>query len=70
MSIIDRIDIADNNEKYYQFCSEEPYQNFFSPISLDKLTIQLYEIQEDKIYTEQRDNYFEFEITTLNQELL
>ena len=41
-------------------------QNYFYPIKLNKLTIQLYEDSENNFYTTNgRDNYFEFEITIL-----
>jgi len=41
-------------------------QNYFYPIKLNKLTIQLYEDSENNFYTTNgRNNYFEFEITIL-----
>lgn len=41
-------------------------QNYFYPIKLNKLTIQLYEDSENNFYsTNGKDNYFEFEITIL-----
>lgn len=65
--IIDRIPL---NEPSGMIVSSLPYNevNYFQPITLDKLTIQLYEDTSGLFYDSQNaDNSFEFEITMLNR---
>lgn len=68
--VIDRIPlIGEAGDLVYYEAPIHEYltQNYFYPIKLNKLTIQLYEDSENNFYTTNgRDNYFEFEITILN----
>ena len=42
--------------------------NYFYPININKLTIQLYEDTSDTLYDcQNNDNSFEFELTILNK---
>lgn len=67
--VIDRIPLIGEagTLNYYEAPLHEYLtQNYFYPIKLNKLTIQLYEDSENNFYTTNgRDNYFEFEITIL-----
>tara|TARA_Y100000389_G_scaffold45016_1_gene39746 strand:+ start:152 stop:1312 length:1161 start_codon:yes stop_codon:yes gene_type:complete len=67
--VIDRIPLVSEagTLNYYETPLHEYLtQNYFYPIKLNKLTIQLYEDSENNFYTTNgRDNYFEFEITIL-----
>tara|TARA_B100000900_G_scaffold408786_1_gene423620 strand:+ start:1631 stop:2809 length:1179 start_codon:yes stop_codon:yes gene_type:complete len=67
--VIDRIPMVSEagTLNYYETPLHEYLtQNYFYPIKLNKLTIQLYEDSENNFYTTNgRDNYFEFEITIL-----
>lgn len=67
--VIDRIPLIGEagTLNYYEAPLHEYLtQNYFYPIKLNKLTIQLYEDSEKNFYTTNgRDNYFEFEITIL-----
>jgi hypothetical protein len=67
--VIDRIPLISEagTLNYYEAPLHEYLtQNYFYPIKLNKLTIQLYEDSENNFYsTNGRDNYFEFEITIL-----
>lgn len=67
--VIDRIPLIGEagTLNYYEAPLHEYLtQNYFYPIKLNKLTIQLYEDSENNFYsTNGRDNYFEFEITIL-----
>ena len=66
-NVIDRIpiDTSAGSIIHYQVPLSEYFsQNYFYPISLNKLTIELYEDSSSKLYeTQNIDNYFEFEIT-------
>ena len=68
--VIDRIPLIGEagTLNYYEAPLHEYLtQNYFYPIKLNKLTIQLYEDSENNFYTTNgRNNYFEFEITILN----
>jgi len=70
-NIIDRIPVtksAGNIIEYNTPITEYFTQNYFYPISLSKITIELYEDQNDKEYnTGNLNNYFEFEITTIKK---
>ena len=67
--VIDRIPLMTETGSlnYYETPFNEYFtQNYFYPIKLNKLTIQLYEDSENNFYTTNgRDNYFEFEVTIL-----
>ena len=66
-NVIDRIPVhtsAGTIIHYQPPPSEYFSQNYFYPISLNKLTIELYEDSSNRIYkTQNIDNFFEFEIT-------
>ena len=66
-NVVDRIPVntsAGSIIHYQPHLSEYFSQNYFFPISLSKLTIELYEDSSNKFYeTQNIDNYFEFEIT-------
>jgi len=67
--IIDRIPL---NEPSGMIVNAIPYNeiNYFQPITLDKLTIQLYEDTSGLLYDSQNaDNSFEFEIVMLNRNI-
>ena len=67
--IIDRIPL---NEPSGMIVNAIPYNdiNYFQPITLDKLTIQLYEDTSGLFYDSQNaDNSFEFEIVMLNRNI-
>ena len=68
-NVIDRIPLMTEagSLNYYETPFNEYFtQNYFYPIKLNKLTIQLYEDSENNFYTTNgRDNYFEFEVTIL-----
>ena len=69
-NIIDRIPLslsAGSLVTYYAHSSDIFTQNFFYPITLSQITIQLYEDTDNKLYeTQNADNAFEFELTILN----
>ena len=68
-NVIDRVPLVTEagGLNYYETPFNEYFtQNYFYPIKLNELTIQLYEDSENNLYTTNgRDNYFEFEITIL-----
>ena len=52
----------------YYTASHDRFDNYFYPINLSKLTIQLYEDTENTFYDcDNGDNSFEFELTILNK---
>ena len=68
-NIIDRIPLypGSGNLVYYT-AAHDRFNNYFFPINLSKLTIQLYEDSHGEFYHSQNgDNSFEFELTILNQ---
>lgn len=68
--IIERIPLtraAGSLVTYYAHSSDIFTQNFFYPITLSQLTIEIYEDTDQKVYDAQNaDNAFEFELTILN----
>ena len=68
-SIVERIplnNISGSLVTHYPNSDEGHTQNFFYPISLDKINIQLYEDTDGNFYDAQNaDNAFEFELTIL-----
>ena len=70
-NVIDRIPITDGPGSIVDYTvpfTEYFTQNYFYPLSLSKITIELYEDQNDKEYnTGNLNNYFEFEITTIKK---
>ena len=68
-NIIDRIPLypGSGNLIYYT-AAHDRFNNYFFPINLSVLTIQLYEDSHGELYNSQNgDNSFEFELTLLNQ---
>ena len=68
-NVIERIPInVDPGDIVYYTDSQDSFDNYFYPINLSKLTIQLYEDTNDTLYDCQNgDNSFEFELTILNK---
>jgi len=68
-SIIERIPLnVDAGSMVYYTASQDNFDNYFYPINLSKLTIQLYEDTNNSFYDCQNaDNSFEFELTILNK---
>jgi len=68
-SIIDRIPLSETSGGlvHYNNDDNDDHQNFFYPINLNQITIQLYDDTSTFFYDSQNaDNSFEFEITTFN----
>ena len=65
--IIERVSLASESNQYI-FPSPEDYSetNYFTPINLDRITIQLFDEHGIIPYNARDDNFFEFEIITLN----
>jgi hypothetical protein len=70
-NIIDRIPLDENSGTMIYFVNDDiNYDNYFHPIILNKLTIQLYEDTHQNFYEcQNNDNSFEFEITILNKNI-
>ena len=67
-NIIDRIPLDEGSGNLVYYSSDINLDNFFYPINIDKLTIQLYEDTSDTLYDcQNNDNSFEFELTILNK---
>ena len=68
-NVIERIPLnVDAGDIVYYTASQDNFNNYFYPINLSKLTIQLYEDTNDSFYDCQNaDNSFEFELTILNK---
>ena len=68
-NVIERIPLhVDAGDIVYYTASQDNFDNYFYPINLSKLTIQLYEDTNDLFYNCQNaDNSFEFELTILNK---
>ena len=68
-NVIDRIPLnVDPGDIVYYTASQDNFDNYFYPMNLSKLTIQLYEDTNDALYDCQNaDNSFEFELTILNK---
>lgn len=66
-NVIDRIPVNETSGSLVHYENEDNLDNYFYPINISKLNIQLYE-DGKKIYDCQNgDNSFEFEITILNK---
>ena len=66
-NIIERIPLASPGE-IKEYVDNYNLDNYFFPIKLSKITIQLYEDSTDMFYQCQNaDNAFEFEVTILNK---
>lgn len=69
-NIIDRIPLDEGSGNLVYYSSDINLDNFFYPINIDKLTIQLYEDTSDSLYDcQNNDNSFEFELTILNKHI-
>jgi len=67
-NIIDRIPLNEISGSLVSYSSDINLDNFFYPINIDKLNIQLYEDTNDTFYDcQNNDNSFEFELTILNR---
>ena len=67
-NIIDRIPLDEGSGNLVYYSSDINLDNYFYPINIDKLTIQLYEDTSDTLYDcQNNDNSFEFELTILNK---
>ena len=66
-NIIDRIPLNEGSGNLVYYSSDINLDNYFYPININKLTIQLYEDTSDTLYDcQNNDNSFEFELTILN----
>jgi len=69
-NIIDRIPLNEGSGDLVYYSSDINLDNYFYPINIDKLTIQLYEDTSDTLYDcQNNDNSFEFELTILNKHI-
>ena len=69
-NIIDRIPLDEGSGNLVYYSSDINLDNFFYPININKLTIQLYEEKSDTLYDcQNNDNSFEFELTILNKHI-
>lgn len=69
-NIIDRIPLNESRGGLVSYSSYINLDNYFYPINIDKLTIQLYEDTSDTLYDcQNNDNSFEFELTILNKHI-
>ncbi len=67
-NIIDRIPLNEGSGNLVYYSSDINLDNYFYPINIDKLTIQLYEDTSNILYDcQNNDNSFEFELTILNK---
>ena len=65
--LVERISLTSETNRFI-FHSPEDYSinNYFTPINLDRITIQLFDENRDIPYNSLHDNFFEFEIITLH----
>lgn len=65
--LVERISLTSETNRFI-FHSPEDYSinNYFTPINLDRITIQLFDENKDIPYNSMHDNFFEFEIVTLH----
>jgi hypothetical protein len=69
-NIIDRIPLNEARGGLVSYSSDINLDNYFYPINIDKITIQLYEDSSDTLYDcQNNDNSFEFELTILNKHI-
>jgi len=70
--LVERISLTSESDRFI-FHIPEYYgvDNYFTPINLDRITIQLFDENKDIPYNSLHDNFFEFEIITLqNRDIL
>ena len=66
--LIDRIPLDCEQGSIMYYSSDINLENYFTPINLNSLNIQLYEDTTDTLYDcQNNDNSFEFELTILNK---
>ena len=69
-NIIDRIPLNQDRGGLISYSSDINLDNYFYPININKITIQLYEDTSDTLYDcQNNDNSFEFELTILNKHI-
>ena len=69
-NIIDRIPLDEARGGLVSYSSDINLDNFFYPINIYKITIQLYEDTSNSLYDcQNNDNSFEFELTILNKHI-
>ena len=69
-NLIDRIPLDCEQGSIMYYSTDINLNNYFTPINLNSLTIQLYEDTTDTLYDcQNNDNSFEFELTILNRRL-
>ncbi len=70
--LIDRIPInsEDGTMNYYVQAADYDKMSYFYPISLNQITIELYDESNGGFYTSKTDHFFEFELTMLNNPVL
>lgn len=67
-NLIDRIPLDCEQGSIMYYSSDINLVNYFTPVNLNSLTIQLYEDTTDTLYDcQNNDNSFEFELTILNK---
>ena len=65
-NVIDRIPLYSFHGEYTHYSSDDNYINYFYPIKLHELTIQLFSEDKTKYDCNNADNSFEFELTIVN----
>jgi len=64
--IIERITLNRSSGDYVHFVNDDNLNNYFFPIKLHQLTIQLYSENKEFYFSNNAENFFEFEITKVN----
>ena len=64
-NIIDRIPLTYPTGSYQYYEPDNFAINYFTPIKLDKLNIQLFSDNDEEFDSQNTDNSFEFEVTIL-----
>ena len=64
-NILDRIPLTNSTGSYEYYETDHLINNYFTPIKLDKLNIQLFSDNDEEFDSQNTDNSFEFEITVL-----
>jgi hypothetical protein len=65
--IIDRVPLDLSTATHYKHTQERPYHNYFTPIKLSTLTLDV--MLPDGVLTTGYSGFYEFEVTILNQPL-
>lgn len=64
-NILERIPLTNSTGSYQYYETDHLNNNYFTPIKLDKLNIQLYSDNDEIFDSQNTDNSFEFEVTVL-----